>query len=478
MMRGVGGVVLVCFVQLFATATLAAPRPSQSAPARTWDEKRIGLPRVGSGMAYVPKAPTPHVVLLVSGVDGWNANMTAMARRIAPLAVVIGVNYALLKRTASRETGCWYTASDFEVISQAAQKTLKLAQYHPPVLVGYGEGGAVVYSALADGPATTFAGGISISFCPTVAIRRDICSSDTWTPDYDDARHVDRLPPAKALPRDWYVSPGPARSCSPDAVRLLVAGIPKAHETTGDRLEASLQELWTEKEVKPPAAQPRSATARELEDDLQRLQLPLEFRWPGTPMSALLLFFSGDGGWASLDEEVAEHLVARGVGVVGVSSLRYFWQAKPPATVAADIRRITAVMARASRPIFAGGFSFGAEVVPVALEGWNAADRRTLAGLALIAPGPSASFEIDPLDWIRTPQENAQTRVAPAVRANGLATVCIAGADEDDTPCQLLNGAPGVRVVRLPGSHHFNSDYSAVGEAVYQFIHAAGERRP
>src|SRR5579872_1446919 len=122
-MRAAGAVVCL----LAAAPALAAPPRQQAPKARAWDEKRIGLPRVGSGMAYVPKAPTGHVVLLVSGADGWNAKMVAAARRLAPLAVVVGVDYAALKRTASRESGCWYTASDFELISHAAQKTLKLA---------------------------------------------------------------------------------------------------------------------------------------------------------------------------------------------------------------------------------------------------------------------------------------------------------------------------------------------------------------
>src|SRR5262249_14707502 len=153
----------------------------------------------------------------------------------------------------------------------------------------------------------------------------------------------------------------------------FIVGMPRTNLANMDAFERSLQDLWTEKEVKPPAAQPRSATTRELEDELQRLQLPLEFRWPAT-LSGLLLFFSGDGGWASLDEEMAEHLVTGGIGVVGVSSLRYFWQPKSPQQVAADIHRLTTVLARAGRPVFAGGFSFGAEVVPVALTNWTPND--------------------------------------------------------------------------------------------------------
>jgi type IV secretory pathway VirJ component len=477
-----------CILLLYALTAAAIAAPADAAPqsasraaspARTWDERRISLPQIGSSVAYIPQTPTLHVVLLISGDAGWNAPMSAMARRIAPQAVVIGVSYPALKRSAAREGGCWYTASDLELISHAAQKALKLPQYHPPALVGYGAGAAVVYAALAAAPAITFAGGVSLGFCPTLPMRREICSGDTWSPSYDEKRHLNHLPPSRTLPKDWYVMLGVAgTACPADAARRFVAGMPKTHAVEGASFEAALQDLWSEKDVRPPAAVPVTATTRELEADLQRLQLPLEFRWP-SQLSSLLVFFSGDGGWASLDEAVAEHVAARGVGVVGVSSLRYFWQAKPPAQVAADLRRLAATLARSGKPVVAGGFSFGAEVVPVALEEWPVADRRLLNGLVLIAPGLSASFEIDPLDWVRAPQENPAARVASAVRDLGLPALCLAGVDETDTPCATLAGAPGVKAVRLPGSHHFNSDYTAVAEAVLDFIRVVtAEKHP
>jgi type IV secretory pathway VirJ component len=468
-----------------AGALLAATAAAQPAPPHTWDEKPIPLPLVRTGMAYVPRTPTTHVVLFISGDGGWNAGVVDMARRIAAQqGIVVGISYLALKRAAAREGGCWYVASDLELISHAAQKALNLPQYHPPVLVGYSSGASVVYAALANAPAVTFAGGVSLGFCPELDVPREVCSGDQWSPDFDDKKKVNYLPATKALSRDWYVLHGVQdQVCSIDSVRRFVAGMPKAHlaevegtghgfskpQHWGEAFDKALHDLWTEKEVKPPAAQPRSATTRELEDQLQALQLPLEFRWP-SQLSALLLFFSGDGGWASLDEEMSEQLVTRGIGVVGVSSLRYFWNSKTPAQVAADLRRLVTTLARAQRPVFAGGFSFGAEVVPVALREWAPAERRVVNGLALVAPGLSASFEIDPLDWVRTPEENPATRVADAVRAVGLPTLCIAGTDEEDSPCPLLAGTPGERIVRLPGSHHFNSDYAAVAEAVYEFI--------
>jgi len=477
---------LAAWIVVFLLVGLQAS--AQPPSARTWDERPLPLPLVGTGTAYVPRTPATRVVLFISGDGGWNAGVVDMARRIAAQqAVVIGISYPALKRTASRESGCWYVASDLELISHAAQKVLKLPQYHAPVLVGYSSGASLVYAALANTPAVTFAGGISLGFCPELDIRREVCSGDQWSPDYDDKKKLNMLPPTKALPRDWFVLQGVQdQVCSIDSVRRFVAAVPRGHlievpgtghgfskpQAWGDGFDKALHELWTEKETKPPTAQPRSATSRELEDELQRLQLPLEFRWPAQ-ISSLLVFFSGDGGWASLDEEMSEQLVTRGVGIVGVSSLRYFWATKTPAQVAADLRRLVGALVRAQRPVFAGGFSFGAEVVPVALREWNAVDRRMISGLVLIGPGLSASFEIDPLDWIRTPEENPATRVADAVRADALPALCVAGTQEEDSPCPALAGAPGVRIARLPGSHHFNGDYSAVADIVNQFIRSA-----
>src|SRR5436190_11967555 len=277
-----------------AAILVASIGHAQPAPPRTWDEKTIGLPIVGSGTAYVPRTTTAHVILFISGDGGWNAGVVDMARRIAgQQAIVIGISYPALKRAAARESGCWYVASDLELISHAGQKALKLPQYHPPVLVGYSSGAALVYAALANTPAVTFAGGISLGFCPDLEVGREVCSGDQWSPDYDEQKKVNRLPPTRALPKDWFLLHGVQdQVCSIDSVRRFVAGMPRTHlvdvaatghgfskaRQWGEPFDKALQALWTEKEAKPAAAQPRSATTQELEDELQRLQLPLEFR--------------------------------------------------------------------------------------------------------------------------------------------------------------------------------------------------------
>src|SRR5262249_46574097 len=182
--------------------------------------------------------------------------------------------------SAAREGGCWYVASDLELISHAAQKALKTPQYHPPVLVGYSSGASLVYAALANAPAVTFAGGISLGFCPSIEIGREVCSGDQWSTDYDEKKKVNVLPPTKALPKDWHVLHGTDdRVCAIDTVRRFVAGMPRAHlvevpgtghgfskpRRWGTPFDAALHDLWTEKEAKPATAQPRSAPTGERE---------------------------------------------------------------------------------------------------------------------------------------------------------------------------------------------------------------------
>jgi type IV secretory pathway VirJ component len=470
-----------------ATAVLAlvfAPnadtRLAAQTPPRTWQERTINLPIVGPSMAYVPRAPTDRVVLFVSGDGGWNLGVVDMARRIAPDAIVVGISFPKLSHAAPGRSGCWYPAGDLETLSHAAQKRLGLTDYHAPVLVGYSSGATLVYAALAAAPPTTFAGGVSLGFCADLDIARPVCRAAGWSPTYDEKKHLSWLPAVKALPRPWYVLHGKQdQVCAPEQVRAFVSSIGNAHlvelDGTGhgfgkpahwaQPFDDALDAIWRS----APGAHPKPAPANfaATEQRLVTLGLPLEYRWPRVDASAWILFFSGDGGWASLDEAVAQDLAQRDIAVVGVSSLRYFWREKPPGQVAADLRRLISVV---GRPVFLGGYSFGAEVVPVALRDWPAADRSTIEGLALVAPGPSASFEIDPLDWLRTPPEDPATRVAPAVRELRLPTLCVQGSEDTESACGALPNAPPFHVVRLPGSHHFDGNYAAVGDTIAVFI--------
>ncbi len=481
---------------LFAIATVAAmsiaatSSPQRKAPAkkaapppaaRTWDEIAIDLPIVGRSMAYVPRAASAHVVLFISGDGAWNLGVVDMARRVAPRAVIIGISFPALAKAALRNGGCWYPAGDLEVVSHAAQKRLRLTEYRAPALIGYSSGATLVYAALAPAPPTTFAGGLSLGFCSDLDVARPVCRATGWSPPYDARKHLTWLPPVKAMPKPWYVLQGVQdQVCDPSKALAFVKGMRNAQivEIPGtghgfgrpvrwqQPFDDALDAVWKANEP-PPRPKPASPSLAAVEARLDKLGLPLEYRWPRDTPSAYVVFLSGDGGWASLDDAVATRLTEHGVAVVGVSSLRYFWRAKSPAQVGADLQNVLAAL---GRPVFVGGYSFGAEVVPVVVRGWAQTERAGIDGLVLVAPGPSASFEIDPLDWIRTPREDPATRVAPAIQASGLPALCVMGSDDTETVCSTLRGSPRCQVVSLPGSHHFDGNYAAVGDTIARFV--------
>ncbi len=489
-MRITAGLVAV-LVAAMGTAVQPAGPGGQSKPttlARSWDERRLDLPIVGMSTVYVPHVPTKRVVLFLSGDGGWNLGVVDMARRMAADTIVVGISVPTLVRQAVRLSGCWYPAGDLETLAHAAEKRLGLAEYYPPALVGYSSGATLVYAALAPAPPNTFAGGVSLGFCRDLDVARPVCHSTGWSPQYDARKHLSWLTEVPRLPHPWYVLQGVQdQVCAPADARRFVEGIGNAHfvEVPGTGhgfgrpvrwsapFDEALAAIWKAAE---PTARPRpqSATLGAIEERLDRLGLPLEYRWPSREPDAYLIFFSGDGGWAALDDTVASDLAARGIAVVGLSSLRYFWRAKTPAEVADALRNLVAAV---GKPVFVGGYSFGAEVVAVALQKWSRTERDALAGLVLVGPSVSASFEIDPLDWVRTPAENAATRVAPAIEQMMLPTLCIMGADEQDSGCRPLKAVPPIDVEAMAGSHHFDGNYGAIADRIALFIRSREDAR-
>lgn len=199
---------------------------------------------------------------------------------------------------------------------------------------------------------------------------------------------------------------------------------------------------------------------------VEDLGLPLSVVEAETP-SGMLIFITGDGGWQRVDQTLAEGIAAGGITTVALSAVRYFLTQKPPAQVATDLRHLVDGVAEAGLPIYLGGYSFGAEVVPDVLANeWTPGDRARIRGLFLLAPSAGASYRVDPLDWVREPTPDPRHLVETAVRRlSPMRIVCVAGLDDAATVCPRLSEVPGVSIVRVPGDHHFETSMPRVVEA-------------
>ena len=182
------------------------------------------------------------------------------------------------------------------------------------------------------------------------------------------------------------------------------------------------------------------------------------------PGKALAVLYSGDGGWGPLDRGVAKVLADDGIPVLGVNSLRYFLDKRPPQAVADDLAdQLRAHQAKWDRlRIVLVGYSFGADALPAIVPLLPADLRDQIQSVVLIGTGPHGDLTFRPASWLNRPTAHSFP-VAPAVEAlKGLPMTCIYGDKERLDICPSLP----IRQVRLRGGHHFDGDYAGLGQAV------------
>lgn len=193
-------------------------------------------------------------------------------------------------------------------------------------------------------------------------------------------------------------------------------------------------------------------------------QIPVASSKPG---DTLAVFYSGDGGWAALDQGVTQYLADNGVPTLGVNSLSYFTPKRSPAGAAADLAQALRQYERqwGRSKVTLIGYSFGADALPAIIPHLPADVRGQVDRLVLIGAGPNGDLQFHPTSWLNIATPDSFP-VRPAIAAlTGLKITCVYGDKEKADICPSLpDGA--VAKVRLPGDHHFNRDYATLGAAV------------
>jgi type IV secretory pathway VirJ component len=479
----------------------AAPKPPPL------HESTVRVPFAGQARLYSPEGKPSEAVLFLSGDGGWNKGVVDMARRAVRVtgALVAGLSYpAIAKAAGTEKVPCWCPACDLEEIGKAVEKQAGFKQYAPPILIGYSSGATLVYAALASAPPETFAGGLSLGFCPDLDQIPALCRHPGWRPDYDEKKRHTDLPAVAEMPRPWVALQGKVdKVCDPPATEAFVNGIRGARVAMLDGVghgygnekhwgaafdeglrdvsaAAQAFEEAADEAAKPaPAAgqdggadsgvEPVSRPPAPDADAFAKLDLPLQLKLLPRPR-AWLLFVSGDGGWSKLDQVLVDRLAKGGVATVAINTLKYFWNRKDPGTASADLRRLYDVLKEDGAPIFAGGYSFGAEVVPfmVARQEMKSG---SFAGMVLIGPGPFATWEVSPLDWLRTKEKESPDKVFDQVEALGaLPVLCLYGEEDKQSICRPLTGHSSRQVMLLGGGHHFGGDYDSIAEGAMTFV--------
>lgn len=204
--------------------------------------------------------------------------------------------------------------------------------------------------------------------------------------------------------------------------------------------------------------------------DGNALAIPVVEVPAGQTTDTVTLFLSGDGGWRDLDRDVAGEMAKLGYPVVGIDTLRYYWQHKTPEQSAADLSELMQHYRQkwGTKRFVLTGYSFGADVLPAIYNRLPAEDQARIDAVVLLAFARSGSFEIEVEGWLGKEGQEAPTGPEMA-RLPASKVVCVYGVEETDESGCTDKTAVGERM-KLPGGHHFDENYPALAKRLIDEI--------
>jgi type IV secretory pathway VirJ component len=451
----------------------------------------VSYGRFGKIIVYRPVKTPTSVALFVSGDGGWEHGVLNMAKDLCRQgALVLGIdakhyNQSLSKRSAE----CYYPAADFEQLSLMVQKKYKMATYSKPILVGYSYGATLVYGILAQAPANTFRGAVAIGFCPDIELKRPLCKGNGLTQHVLVPSVSYYLERTNTLTAPFIVINGVKdKTCPIDATATFIKNMPKAElvilPKTGHGFKISdgwlkqfnaaynkvlTTPLFSDGKIIKPGFQ--------LMDKQHLIVLPTDMSLVTVPPSVknslpLIFMISGDGGWTSFDQSLAEAMVNKGYLVIGLDAQKYFWNFKSPDRTASEISKVISHYLEQSgkKNFVLAGYSFGASIVPFIASRLPGSMKNNLAGVLALSPDVTADFEIHISDMLSIGNDDDTFNViSECKKIKSLNPIGFFGTEEDgDVKKQFSD--QGLKTFSIPGSHHFNDNYNFVADQLIVHI--------
>lgn len=219
----------------------------------------------------------------------------------------------------------------------------------------------------------------------------------------------------------------------------------------------------------PPAlyvAPGPAASARQSVDSLRDLPIvtvPAAAR-AGDRLAVIL---TGDGGWRTIDKQLADSLADHGIPVVGFDMRHYLGKQRTPEQASQDVARVLRTYREAwgKSHVVLVGYSRGADVMPFVVTRLPDTLQSSIQLVALLGPADNANFKFHFVDLIANKHRADDYPTVPELQKVSAPILCVYGADEKDSACRQLP-ANHATLLEMPGGHHFDSRYAEIATAI------------
>ena len=423
----------------------------------------------GKVYVYKPDSTPQNVVIMLSGDAGWKSGVVGFAETFSKMDnIVVGVDILrYFKDLRQRSEDCYRVAADFVELATVIEKRYNLPEYKPPVIMGYSSGATLVYGILAQARPGTFIGGISIGFCPDLELPKMLCQTNGLSEKVDVTGKSYFLQPDAKLGNPWIVLNGKLdRVCNYNEVADFVNKTTDAELITlpdtghGFSKWSDFMPQWKDAFRRLIARYEKEQTPAGSIDRIKNLPIIITNAKSQNSESPLVLLISGDGGWYSFEQSIADNLANLGIPTIGLDSKKYFWKRRSPEETAEDMIMALNYYSKGlgKQSLVLIGYSLGSEIVPFIINRMSAEMKSKIISAVLLSPDISTDFEIHISNMLGMGnRQNTYNVVDEINRMQAVHTLVIFGDGEKTRVPDLLTGTD-VKVKKIPGDHHYKFD--------------------
>lgn len=440
-----------------APAAQAAPATPASASASAQSMDLGDKPPAGfdSGTIVGPRVFRPagqpaEVVFLITDKDGWTpAYRDAAQALVAKNIAVIGLDLPTYLQGLEKhpdDDNCAYAISDIEELSKRLQAG-GTGDYRTPLIAGIGEGAGIAYAFASQIPASTISGIVAIDPTKGIVLKAPLCTDAKYETEGD--RTVYGFTDGDMNVPVTAVFTKSAMPGAQDYVAGMAKDFPEVTLKTSDADQMAALSTALDSQI---------AALKKAEGPMN---LPLsEMGVPKPALDTLAIIYSGDGGWRDIDRSIGQALQKENIPVVGVDSLRYFWNERKPQETADDLAKIITHYQKAwkVKHVLLIGYSFGADILPNSYNLLPPELKDSVAQVSLLGLTNERDYVIHVDGWLGMSSGSKDSPVTDIEKMPAKIVQCLYGDGDDDDACHKLDTSK-YEVMKLDGGHHFDGNY-------------------